>query len=499
MRASSVVEGTVASLAEASSSVSLARSGMYLVLGQALTTVLGLAFNMVVVRKLGPVGFGLYFLISSFAAFALVLVDWGQQYYGIREVARAPERGGELLGTSLALRTVGALLICLPAVAAAWALGYDGRTIAFSVAFIGISIPFFVAQNYGMVFRGRERMGLDSSVSVANRAAGLVLAFAAVNLGFGLGGVLLAQGLAGVAALALALFLYQRVATGRLHFSWTAGRQLLRGGTAIVAITIAVYVQPYLDAVLLSKLVPADAMGWYGGAKTIMGTLLAPALILGTAAYPRLSRASHDPSAFHAEFATAQRPMMWLGGLAAIGTWLFANFAIHIMYKAAFSPAGVILQVFGLGLFLTFVDILIGTALTAVGRATAFAVAKVGSLVLALGLELVLIPYFQARSGNGGIGVTVASVVSEGVIFAGGLLLMPRGTLGADIFVDGARAVASALATFLLFYWLPWLSPWLGIPLCIVAFTAFSVVFGLVRRRDLAVFRALLRRAPAVS
>ena len=45
-----------------------------------------------------PRDFGLYFLISSFATFAYVVVDWGQQFYVIREVARTPSRGGDLLG-----------------------------------------------------------------------------------------------------------------------------------------------------------------------------------------------------------------------------------------------------------------------------------------------------------------------------------------------------------------------------------------------------------------
>src|SRR5262249_18800086 len=72
---------------------SLARNALYLVLGQVGTMLLGVLFNAALGRTLGAGDFGLYFLISSFAAFALVLVDWGQQLFGLREVARAPQRG----------------------------------------------------------------------------------------------------------------------------------------------------------------------------------------------------------------------------------------------------------------------------------------------------------------------------------------------------------------------------------------------------------------------
>src|SRR5260370_37386875 len=84
-------------------SAGLARNAFYLVMGQVATTALAIVFNGAVGRLLGPNDFGLYFLISSFAAFAYVVVDWGQQFYGLREVARTPERGGVLLGTGLAL------------------------------------------------------------------------------------------------------------------------------------------------------------------------------------------------------------------------------------------------------------------------------------------------------------------------------------------------------------------------------------------------------------
>jgi len=468
---------------------------MHLVLGQAGTMVLGILFSALLGRSLGAGDFGLYFLINSLAAFALVLVDWGQNYFGIRAVARAPARGGELLGTGLVLRAVGTALIALPAGLVAWGIGYDRRTILFSVAFLFLNLPLFLAQNFGMVFRGRDQMGLDASVSVLNRASGLVLAVVALRLGWGLWGVVAAQGLAGAAALALAFRLYREVGHAPLVFRRETAREILVGGTAIAAITVAVYVQPYLDAVLLSKMVPKDALGWYGAAKSIMGTLLAPSLILGAAAYPRLSRVADDRPAFRTEFALAQRPMLWLGGLAGVGTWLFADVAIHLIYgQRQFGPAAVILQVFGLGLFLTFVDVLIGTALTALGRATAFAVAKIASVVLAIGLALLLIPWFQGRTGNGGVGVTVAAVLSEVVIFAGGLLLMPKGTLSVAMLADGARALGCAVATWGVFQVLPALPPWVGIPFCIGAYFALSSAVGLLRRDDVQVVTALLRR-----
>jgi len=471
---------------------SLARNAFHLVVGQASTMVLGLLFTRAIAKPLGLDGYGIYFLISSFSAFALVLVDWGQQYFGIREVARTPERGPELLGTGLILRALGTALVCFPVAFAAWALHYEPRTIHFSVAFLILNLPFFLAQGFGIVFRGRERMGLDAIVSVVNRAGALVLVYVAIKLGFKLSGVLVAQGLGGSLALLTAVFLYRRIGGGRLHASVATAREILVGGTAIVAIGLAVYVQPYIDAVLLSKLVPLHVLGWYGAAKTLMGTLLAPALILGTAAYPRLARVSRDPAHFRREFAIAQRPMLWLGGLGGVGTWMFADFAIRLIYpNRDFAQASQILRVYGLAMFLIFVDVLIGTALTAVNKATQFAVVKIGSVIFAIVLEMLLIPRFQAQMGNGGIGVTLAAAISELVMLVGGLALLPPGSVDPAVFKDGGRTLISAVLTGVVIFLARPLGPWLGIPLCVVVFTAFSIVTGLVRRTDLQLVRAL--------
>src|SRR5467141_1306997 len=197
----------------------VARNAFNLVLGQVATTALAIVFSAALGRWLGAQDFGLYFLISSFSLFAYVLVDWGQQFYVIREVARSPARGSQLLGTARVLRAAGAALVAVPIGLMSWALGYQARTCWFSVAFIGVSLPFFLAQGYGLVFRGRDRMGLDAWVSVVNKPAALALALVALALGAGLSGVFVAQALAGLVALALAAWLYRRVTTGPVRFS----------------------------------------------------------------------------------------------------------------------------------------------------------------------------------------------------------------------------------------------------------------------------------------
>ena len=227
-----------------------------------------------------------------------------------------------------------------------------------------------------------------------------------------------------------------------------------------------------------------------------MGTLIAPAMILGAAWYPRLSRLTGDPPAFRRELRTALRPMVWLGALGGVGTYLFADVAIGLIYGLkGYGPATTVLQVHGFTLFLLFIDVLLGHVITAAGRAVGFAVAKVLSVATSTALLFWLIPWFQANHGNGGIGVVVAFAVSEIIVFAGSLVLLPKGTFNPVVILDIGRALASAAITALVLRLLPHVSPFLGIPLCIATFTVASVAVGLMSRSDLSLLKATLRKS----
>ncbi len=479
---------------------SVARNAFHLILGQAASTILAIVFSAALGRTLGASDFGLYFLISSFATFAYVVVDWGQLFYLIREVARAPQRTPVLVGSTFVLRLAGGFLATLPSGLIAWALGYNSRTSWFTVAFMLATLPFVVAQVYCFAFRGSDRMDLDATTTVLNKVIGLALGLAALAIGTGLGGVVVTQFIAGVIALAFARRLFRKISASRIRFDKVTAREVLVGGTGIVGMMIAVQVQPYLDAIILSKLVPGDAVGWYGAAKNMMGTLIAPALIVGAAVYPRLSRTASSIPVFRAEFQATLRPTLWLGALGAVGTYVFADAAIALIYgHRHFAPAGLILRIFGPGILLLFVDVLLGNALTALGKAGLFSIVKVVSIAVSTGLDLFLVPYFQRRLGNGGVGVVVSFLLSEFVVFAGAIRLMPHGSVGRGVLLDVLRALGSLAMTTLLFTAVPPLPLFIGIPVCVAAFTLASLATGLLRRDDVELLVAVARKRDVVG
>src|SRR5207253_1504876 len=108
-------------------------------------------------------------------------------------------------------------------------------------------------------------------------------------------------------------------------------------------------------------------------------------------------------------------------------------------------------------LFLMFVNILLGSAILAIGRArAAFTVAKFVALTVGGLLDVILIPYFETRYGNGAIGLAIALSVAELVMTVAALQLLVADhgadaiLHGADDLIDLAFGAARGLGRFLL-------------------------------------------------
>jgi O-antigen/teichoic acid export membrane protein len=477
----------------------LARNALHLGVGQVITTVLTVLLSAAIARTLGAADFGLLYLLSSIAGFAYVFVDWGHGPYVTREVARRPERSGELLGSVLVVRAVTAVIMGGLAVVIAWLLGYDLRMCLLAGLFIMAWLPQYLGLTYSWVFRGRERMEYDALIQVVLKSSTLVIALACLWLGGRLLALMLVYALAGTITFALSMRLYRWLGFPALHVSWSTSRELIRDGAPMLAISLAVAVQPYIDANLLYKLAPTAVVGWYGAAWAIAGTLVAPAGILGAAMYPRLSRVSVDRVEFSHTLRTAFRPLLLVAVLGAVGMYLFADFAISVIYsKQKFGPAADIVRAFTPALLLIYVDMLFGYAILAVGKAGQLAKAKVLAVVVTTIVELILIPLCQARFSNGGIGIVLAMACGELVMVTAAILLI-RDVVAGAMALDVFRGLVAGAATVGLIRWLPPITPLLGIPLCVATYAVMAAVVGLVRRDDLALLTSMFRKRGSLA
>ena len=313
-------------------------------------------------------------------------------------------------------------------------------------------------------------------------------------LGGRLVGLVLTWSVAGCLTLAIGIGMYRRLQLPRISATLSTARELLRDGASFLAISLAVAVEPYFNANILYKMASPTVVGWYGAAWNIAGTLVAPATILGATMYPRLSMAAGDAAEFKRTFDVSSRPLLLLAVFGAVGTYLFADVAIGLIYSLQkFGPAADTLRAFAPVLMLMCLDVFLATAILAAGNARRLAGVKVASVVVTTGLVLVLVPWCQARFANGGLGVMYAMAIGEMLMLIAEVILM-RETIDAATIGDVCRSLIAGAAALSLFRLLPAFTPFLAIPLYVLVFGGLSILFGAVRRSDVEILVASLRR-----
>jgi O-antigen/teichoic acid export membrane protein len=294
--------------------------------------------------------------------------------------------------------------------------------------------------------RGLEKMGWPAVTRVTVEAVYTVALLAAVGMGARLKGIAAVSILGGLLGVGLSARALIGVGIMPRRFGLSGARLLLSGGAPFVLFGGILALQPSLEAVLLSKFGSQEALGWFGASTKLLSVLLFPAFILGGAIAPTLARLqATDPAAFQRAVRETLRVSLLLGAPVAAGTYVFATQGVALVFGArGFESSADNLRVLSVYVLPVCVDIALGTVILVCGRRVAWALSKVAMLALGLLASVFLIPFWQARTGNGGLGAAAVTAGTEFGMLAFAMILLPRGLLDSAVFVHLLRVVAAA-------------------------------------------------------
>jgi O-antigen/teichoic acid export membrane protein len=285
---------------------------------------------------------------------------------------------------------------------------------------------------------------------------------------------------------------------GALSVRWTTIKTLFTGGTPFVVFGTAMALQPNIDAIFLSKLAPVAVMGWYAVSRRLVGVLLLPAATLNGALYPTLCRLhATDTAGFQRTTNGALRSVSLLVFPVALCCALFPDVGVALFSRDSFRPAEDNLRILALLVALIYFTMPLGICIMAAGRQRAWSAVQCLCVVTSLALDPVLVPVFQRRTGNGGLGLCVAAVVSEAIMIAAGVALTPSGVFDGRLrrvvllaMVSGApMVIAAELARPL--------GSFIAAPLSLLAYAGSLWLTGAIDQHQVAAIRKALARALA--
>ncbi len=437
------------------------RNAGALFVSQVITWTLTLALTIFLPRYLGAENVGRLILANSIWAVALVLVTFGMDVHLTKEVARRPERLGELLGTSFILR--GALfLVGLAAVVLYTRVaGYPAETVTMVWIIAAASLFTLFSNGLQAVLQGVERMDYIAIGTVAGKAVyslgaiGLMLAGMDV---YAVAAVAIAGALITLVAqsrLVLRLVRLSGATRGSLRLSWTEARGMLRASVPYLLSDAFLVAYMQADVVILSLLLDESAVGWYGSARQLFGTLLFVPSIIVTAIFPALSRLhTTEPDTLRQYMRRSFDLLFLLSVPVGLGIVAIANPLVVTLFGADFANSGPVLAVLGVVMILTSQNMLVGRFLIATDRQRQWIAAQAAMGLATVGLDLALVPWCQRTFGNGALGGALSYVVTETALLAVGITLLPRGSLSGRNASTAARSLLAGLVMVAAAWWL---------------------------------------------
>lgn len=451
----------------------VAKNTIYLTFSQAVTVPLAVLVNAVTARYLGAEAFGYLYLAGTFSGFGYLAVSWGHEGVLPAMVAQDHSVAGNLLGSAFAWRAATSLVVYAVLAIICHVLGYGTEMQwALALAFVAAVLTSCIAACKDTV-RGFERADIPAYVHIAQQLLWAALVVPVLLLGGRMRAVLWVGVATVLLVLAGSIATLRTVGVGKLSVTRGALKSLFLGGTPFVMFSVAMTLQPLIDAAYLSKLGSVEAVGWFAVARRLIGLLLFPATALIGALYPTLCRLWAEDRAEYLKVARGSLHSVALLVMpVALGCGLYPEIGVAIFSKKSFGPAADDLRVLSLFLFLVYFTMPIGTCVLAAGKQRAWSIVQSLCVGVSLVLDPVLTPWFQRRFQNGGLGPSTASVVSELIVVSCGLWLMPSGVVDARLrrtllfalLAGGAMAVTARV--------LHSLTPFVAAPLALAAYAA---------------------------
>ena len=407
------------------------------------------AFTVVQARHLEPSRFGQLSLALAYAAFLTIFVDFGTTTLVSRTVAQRGGREDGLVATTLLIRTA-LWLAALPVLMLATIfLGYDDD-LRSAIVVLAVA-ALFVAWGGAIAayLQGREEFSLLSLSSVAYRIVAAVVGVAIlvllprpslflISLAFLIGATVCA----GILIAAL-----RRHSEIRWALAPRRALDLLRTALPIGAYGVVGTFYFNVDLVMLEGMAPAENVGWYAAAYRLFNAAtILESIVVTRVLYPMYSRMSVGPRAeLRMVIAKALSLLTIVGGAVVLIFVLCADQIVGILYSAdAYSPATSALRLLAPGLFLLYLNSVIGYALFALGRekhllamATAFAFLNVGA-------NLIAIPRFAQD------GAAAVTTLTELGLLMWTIRITPRDLLTGESVRTVAKAAVAAVAAGLM-------------------------------------------------
>lgn len=394
----------------------VAKNTVVLFTAQIISYVFAFFGNMYMARYLGADGYGVISLALALTGIYAVFTDLGLGTVTTREVARDKSLKDKYIVNTFIIKVFLAFFTMALTVLTVNLLGYS-QEIKEVVYIITVSIILTAFSGiFTSVFQALEKMEYQSLGSIISSAVMLVGILVAIHFNLSLTVFALLY----IVSSAIILIYLASLHTSKFSIPKESidikfWREIIKQALPLSFAAIFSIVAFKIDTIFLSILKSTTMVGWYNAAYNLMQVLMFIPAVFTAAIFPLLS-IHHISSPESLKF-TYRKSFKYLSIISipiTVGTTLLANDIIILIYKQAFAPSTIALQILIWTVPFIFITYLLGTLLASINRQDLMVKVLFVVMIFNIILNLILIPPF------GYIGASVVTVATEIV----GLLLL---------------------------------------------------------------------------
>ena len=400
----------------------IAKNTSYFTFALILQKIISFTYFALIARSLGPENLGKYYFAISFASIFAIFIDFGLANVVTREVAKvkdnAQAKAQSLISSVLAIKIPISILIFGIIILIINLLDYPDltRNLVYLSAICVILDSFSLA--FLSIIRGFHNLIFESIGAVIFQLLVLIFGLSFLYSDLGLiwlmGALIIASSFFFIYS-ALALIIRFKIKlVPKFNFTLIKSIFLITLPFGIFAIFQKIYT--FLDSVLLSVLAGDEYVGLYQVAFKIVNALQFLPLAFTASLYPAFSSYwIQNRDQLKISFERSMNYLMIISLPIVAGIISLADKIILIFKQAEFASSIIPLQIIIIAIIFIFLAYPIGSLLNACDRQKINTQIMGIALIASIGLNLILIPYFNT------VGASITVVVTNCLILTIGL------------------------------------------------------------------------------
>jgi len=417
------------------------RNSLFGIGAQVMIKILSVLFSILVVRRLGDVGYGKYSFILAYVGIFAIFSQLGMGPYTVREIAKDRANVPFLFWNTLPLRLILSAITIIVATATIHLLGYSPAIVTgVFVASLGLLLQA-IQSPFNAIMIGSERLDYQATVQVAKQLVFVCLGAILLFQGQRYMGLLIAS-LGGVAVMTIlsAIIIIRQYGVAPLSILPKCWPSLLRASVPFGIVGLATMVSYKIDIILLS-FYHGDAMvGWYNAPYNLIMMLMIISHSINQSLYPSLTRRyAKDQETVNRVLRRVTKYLLIISLPIALGVTILAQPIVSALYGEAFEHSALALQILIWVLPSMFLTDLFGHTAMAMDDERGVARVNTVNALFNVTLNLLLIPSY------GLLGAAVTTVLTEMVGVAQYYFLLRHKVATMDLNATLVRPLASGI------------------------------------------------------